>query len=131
MLKTNLLIIDIIIQLYLSMTEELYTPNCVFNSNDTQFSINKNNFIKFSKFLPNNKELLLITDDDTIYLEEYNLIDNLYDLKNIFKFKENNHIYDFDMYKINSYYLVYMIITLLMKAQKQLNIFLFVQKTIL
>ena len=103
-------------------------PNCLYNpyniySSRSNFpeEYDKYSFIKFIKFLPNNKELLLITNDNKIQLLNFvepkmksDPNEEIEDLKNkfqhktfcnnlnppqfLFQTKESNYIYDYDMY---------------------------------
>lgn len=103
----------------LDQNNNTYTPYYLYQSNiDYKYNSNphkEDNFIKFVKFLKNDNELLVITDDNYIDLIRYDINPNKEGINNtdnntnsapgistkqLFKVKENNHIYDYDMYKI-------------------------------
>jgi hypothetical protein len=79
------------------MENYLYTPSFVYSSLDkAEYDFRRNkpdNFIKFSKFV-NEKEFLLITDDNEIIL---NKIGENNEVNKVFTTKESHFIYDFDM----------------------------------
>ncbi len=98
-------------------TNKNYDINLQRKSNinkETNLTYNEN-FIKFMRFVPNNKELILITNRNKIFLSNLNIENNSqfnnnsnYEIsyKDIdymaeesqMIFEENNHIYDLEMY---------------------------------
>ena len=84
------------------------TPNCVYDSEvSLKYNFDKENFIKFLKVIPNNEELLIITNKNEILKLKLFWKENLglyrgqtaldISAEINFKFKETNYVYDFDM----------------------------------
>ena len=99
--------------------KNLYTPYFLFQSKPSNNFYNKknnkielnDNFIKQTKFIGNNNsELISITNHNEIYLNKINISENNenkieekdisqnYQISSELIFKENNPIYDIDMY---------------------------------
>lgn len=104
--------------------ESLYNPCYIYDSINeypNMFSIPENNFLKFLKVVPNNKEIICISEKNEISLMKFNIssdfdkssnflqekikFDNLkkvdeaqnINFSKIFNFKESNHVYDSEM----------------------------------
>ena len=77
---------------------KLYTPACVYCSLfDYKENFQKDSYINFSKFLPNQNEFVLLSNDKKFRLIKLFNYDNIWTTKELFCITEKNYIYDLDM----------------------------------
>lgn len=90
---------------------ELKTKENINTEIDTKYN---DNFIKKLKFIPNDKDLVYITNSNQIFLTKFDFQEykfnvmnvnnhnstnyNIKEIESIILYKETNHIYDFEMY---------------------------------
>lgn len=75
-----------------------FTPTYVYDSNlDHPNYFAKENFIKFLKVVPNQKEVLVISNKNNIILYRNNNSNDSLSTNVVFNKQESHHIYDLDM----------------------------------